>query len=258
MKYTDKQIKKLLDGIFDGTITEHELPEDLYFAIADYLKSGLYKGFGTNFELAEGPDLDLLTQLRENVYMFSAAKTYQEVRTLTDMLVDTDGNILPKSTFNELGRLMYDTWNNDWGSSEYNTAIAQGTMADKWLKIEDQKELFPNLRYSTIGDACQICAPLDGLVAPVDDPIWDDIMPCNHYNCECTVLQEDEEAKETPEDRRQELYDEVTDKMDDTFKNNAGKTGSVFKEDHPFFKDIPKKDITFAENNFNLPIPEED
>lgn len=257
MKYTKKQIKALLDGIYDGSITEHALPQDLYFAITDYLKDGLYKGFGKTMATAEGPDLALLEELRTNVYMFGAAKTYQETKQISSFLIDEDGLIRSRSEFNKLGRDTFDTWNNDWGNSEYNTAIAQGQMSSKWNDIEAQKELFPKLRYSTIGDACDICGPLDGLVAPVDDPIWDDVYPANHFNCRCTVLQEDEDVPSTPDDEKDELYDKVVDKMDDTFINNAGKTGSVFTPEHPYFA-IQDAERDFALQNFGLPIPKTD
>ncbi len=205
--------------------------------------------------MADGKDLALLEELRENVYMFSAAKTYQETKAISGQLVDEEGNIRSQREFNKIGREMFSTWNDDWGKTEYNTAIGQGTMSAKWLDIQERKALFPKLRYSTIGDACDICAPLNDFVAPVDDEAWDEIMPLNHFNCECTVLQEDEDMPDTGEDERADILEQVTDKMDDMFKNNAGKTGTVFPDSHPFFNDIPKEDRDFAANNFNLPIP---
>lgn len=258
MKYSDKQIKELLDGLFDGSITEHALPEDLYFAIAEYLKKGLYDGFGKTLAMSEDKELRLITELRENIYMFSAAKTYQETKMLSSLLVGDDGQIVSRRDFHAMGELLLGTWNKDYADSEYNTAIAQGTMGAKWLDMEERKELFPLLRYSTIGDACDICGPLDGFTAPMDDPAWDEIYPANHFNCRCTVLQEDDSVQETPKDERDEILEKVTEDMDDVFKNNCGKTGYVFSEDHPYFTSVPKDDRDFAQNNFNLPIPEED
>lgn len=257
MKFSNKQIKAYLDGILSGKITTDNLPEDLYFAIADYLKKGLYDGFGMDLKLSQERDIELLEELRNNVYMFSAAKTYQQTKAISEQLVDTDGNIRSRAEFNKVGREMFDTWNNDWGTSEYNTALAQGTMGVKWVGIEEDKKLFPNLRYSTIGDACQICAPLDGLVAPVDDPIWDEIYPANHFNCECTVLQEDDSVETTAPGVLKDLVGGATEKMDDSFINNVGKTGSVFPKDHPYFE-VGKADRELARNNFNLPIPDTD
>ena len=41
MKYSEKQIEKLLKDIYSGEITEYALPDDLYFAISDYLKKAV-------------------------------------------------------------------------------------------------------------------------------------------------------------------------------------------------------------------------
>jgi len=255
MKYSEKQISKFLDGIFDGSITEFDLPEDYYKAVADYLKSGLYKGFGMNLEQAVGKDLELLTQLRENVYMFGAAKTYQEVKEISSLLIDEDGNVRTQREFNEIARNTYDQWNDDWGKTEYNTAIGQAQMASKWNEIEKQKDVLPLLRYSAVLDenTSDICAPLDGIVAHVDDPIWDSITPLNHFNCRCILLQEDGLDSE-PTKGNEEIVAEVEDKMQPVFINNAGKTGEVFTKDHPYF-DAPKE---LGKNNFGLPIPETD
>lgn len=254
MKYSEKQISKLLDGIFDGSITEYDLPLDYYEAVVAYLKKGLYKGFGMDLSEASGRDLELLKELRDNVYMFGAAKTYQEVKEISSLLVDEDGVVRTSSEFNRIAREVYDQWNNDWGKTEYNTAIGQGTMAVKWNEIEKNKAILPLLQYSAIGDACDICAPLDGMVAAVDDSVWDYVMPLNHFNCLCTVIQLDDGE---PTSDRSEIVSGVEDKMQDIFKNNAGKTGNVFPKDHPYF-DISKADRVFAKDNFGLPIPDND
>lgn len=252
MKYTDAQISKLLDGIFNGTITEFDLPLDYYLAVAEYLRKGLYHGFGMDLAQASGKDLELLTELRENIYMFSAAKTFAEVKEISSMLVDDEGNVRTSREFNKLGRETYDLWNDNYGVTEYNTAIGQATMAAKWNEVEKNKEILPLLQYSTIGDACDICAPLDGLIAKIDDPVWDSVMPVNHFNCLCTVLQLDEGE---PTENRDEIVADVEYKMQPLFVNNAGKTGEVFNSSHPFFADAPKES---GSKNFGLPIPEKD
>lgn len=256
MKYSDRQIENFLEGIYEGRITVKELPEDLYFAIADYLKKALYKGYGGNLKTVTGKNLELLQELRENIYLFSAAKTYQEVRYITDLLYDENGNIRSKTEFRDLGRESFATWNDAWGEAEYNTAIAQAQNAVKWGFIEAQKDVLPILRYITSGsdNVCEICAPLDGLTAPVDDDVWDSIMPCNHFGCLCVVEQLEEGEVTT---NRDEIVEQVEQEMDDLFKMNPGKDRVVFSDDHPYF-DIAPKDKGLAENNFGLPIPEED
>lgn len=249
MKYTEKQINKFLNGIYDGSITVENLPEDLYHAIAEHLREGVYKGFGATLTTADETDLELLAELRGNVYMFAAAKTYQEVKDISSMVADAEN----ERDFNRMGRAAYDNWNDNYGATEYNTAVLQAQNSVKWAEIERNKEAFPNLRYSTIGDACDICEPLNDLVAPVGDPIWDTIYPENHFNCRCVVMQED---ADTPvSENKDEVFDKVQDKMNDNFKNNAGKTGQVFTKDHPYFQTAPK---AAGRDNFGLQIPETD
>jgi hypothetical protein len=68
---------------------------------------------------------------------------------------------------------------------------------------------------------------------------------------------EEGEKKETPDGEKNEKVNEVKGEMQDVFKMNAGKDGYIFKDDHPYFH-VPKGDVEFAQNNFDLPIPKKD
>ncbi|RYD57006.1 MAG: hypothetical protein EOP56_09370 [Sphingobacteriales bacterium] len=256
--FSEEYITKLLQGIFDGSITPYELPTNLYFDIAEYLKKGLYEGFGATLAdlVPDSTDYELLAELRENIYMFSAAKTYQETREMTDMLTDGD-KVRSFREFKEEASKVFTQYNENYLRTEYNTAIGQAQMASKWQQIERDKDIFPNLRYSTIGDACKICGPLDGFTAPVDDPAWDTITPMNHFECACVLEQHDEDAELTPKEDRDELLDTASGLMQPTFRMNPGKDKVVFDKEHPYF-DVAPKDRDFAEMNFGLPIPEDD
>jgi hypothetical protein len=72
----------------------------------------------------------------------------------------------------------------------------------------------------------------------------------NHFNCRCVLLQVETEPTEDNEDSVQQ----VEDNMQDLFKHNPYKTGSVFPKSHPYF-DVPKEDKAYAKRNFDLPIP---
>lgn len=256
---TAKQINKYIDGIYDGSVTEYDLPVEVYDAIAEYLKAGLYKGFGQTLEEAEGADLELLSQLRENVYMFSAAKTFQMTKEIGSLLISDDGEPRTANEFRDVARETYDNWNDNYGATEYQTAMASASSAAKWQDAEDQKDVLPNLRYSAIIDenTSDICLPLNGIVAPIDDPIWSTCTPPNHFNCRCTILQEGPSVSLTPDGDKQDRFDKVDGEMDDLFKQNPGNTGEVFDKDHPYF-DVPKEDRKYAARNFDLPIPEKD
>ena len=256
-KYSDDQLKNLINGIFDGSIDEHNLPEDLYGAISEYMLSGVYKGFGGSLVDFEGKDLELLNELRENTYMFSAAKVYQQTFSQQELLFNSDGERRSMREFSQLGAQNFEKWNDAWGLTEYNTAISQAQNASHWNEIQRNKDLLPYLMFQTTGGdkVCEICAPLDGLTAPVDDPIWDNAMPDLHFNDECIVIQlGEEEATPSTDDEMDNANNHIEENVPDIFKMNPGKDGYIFSPEHPYF-DVAPKDREFAKENFGLPIP---
>jgi hypothetical protein len=255
MKYTDKDVEKLLRDIYDGSVTPYDLPEDLYIATANYLKDALFKGFGGDLSDFTGTKESLLTELRENIYMFSSAKTFQEVKELSSQLVNEDGNIRTFGEFQQIGRQTFSTWNDDWGKSEYNTAVGQATMANKWDDIEAKKDILPNLRF-VVTQPCPICEPLSDLVAPVDDEVWNWATPLLHFNCMCLLLQEDADVQVSDKDKFKEVEDQRKN-ISDVFQMNPGKDKVIFSPEHPYF-DVAKKDKEYAKDNFGLPIPDKD
>lgn len=240
MNYTDKQIDALIAGIEDGSINELNLPVDYYEALVSYFRRGVFKGFG---KVEKGDTV--LQELLANVNHFAAAKTYQQTIEMTNLLVNEDGELRSSREFNKLARELYSNWNDNYGKTEYMTIVGGSDMAAKWQDIQENKDIVPNLKYSAVGEACDICAPLDEMVAPVDDPVWDDIYPMNHFGCFCTVLQVDEDVTSGYKD----IVGNVTVKMNDNFRNNVGKTNEIFTKEHPYF-DAPKE---LREDNFGLP-----
>ena len=249
MNFTDNEIQSLLEGIFNGSITEYAIPESLYFAIADYLKRGVFDGFGSSLRTVSGNDAELLTALTENIYMFSAAKSYTELKDMSVLLADNR----TWSEFYKAAKDRFDIYNVDYAKTEYRTAVGQAQMASQWNEIERTKDIIPYLKYSAIMDpnTSTICAPLDGIVAKVDDPIWDKIAPLNHFNCRCILTQE---YTGTVTDDRDERAKSVEGQMQDVFKHNSGKDGMIYPKSHPYF-DVPANDKDYAKRNFDLPIP---
>lgn len=183
MEFTDNQINALIEGIYSGEITEYNIPDKLYFAIADYFKKALYSGFGGVPSDFSGTDFALLEELRTNIYMFSAAKSYTELKAMTGLLMDGD-KVRSFSDFKKVCKHTFDIYNVDYLQSEYNTALASGDMAVKWDSIQRDKAILPVLRYVTTGgDVCPICKPLDGTTLPADDKFWKTRYPPNHFNC---------------------------------------------------------------------------
>lgn len=247
MDYSKKQVNDLIEGIYDGSITEYDIPESLYFAIAEELKAGLLTGW----DAAEGvKDYALLNELNQNIYMFSAAKSYTELKDMRSLLIDGE-NIRSFSQFKEACQAKYDLYNVDYLKAEYNTALASGDMAVKWDSAIRDKDILPLLKYHTTGgDVCQICRPLDGVTLPIDSSFWKTRYPPNHFNCFCIVTQEEEGV----------ITSDIPDTlhlMADEFKMNVGLDKYVFSPEHPYFQ-VEPKDRAYAANNFDLPIPNTD
>jgi SPP1 gp7 family putative phage head morphogenesis protein len=257
MNFTDNEIEDLFKGIFAGDITKENLPVDLYQSIAQFLEKGLLNGAGGPVTSFDGKDLDLIQELRTNIYMFSAAKTYQEVRGMTDLLYNEDDKVKPFDEFFEDARALYNNYNVNYAQTEYNTAVASGQMGIRWNQIEADKDVLPLLKMTVVEDAqtTEICQPLDGITLPVGDPFWDEFYPPNHWNCRSTVLQLDEGdiSSKAQVDKAKEHAEED---MQDVFRMNVGKDEIVFSPDHPYFK-VPKEDKELAKRNFDLPMPED-
>ena len=252
MNFSDKEIKDLIEGIESGAYDAFNLPVDYYNALTDYLKRAVFEGFGSNLTTVSGLDIDLLEELVTNVYMFGAAKAFQQTEEMRRLLFDEDGVLRSSREFNRAARELYDNWTDNWGRTEYNTAVGQADMAAKWREIERSKDVMPNLEYSAVMDpnTSEICAPLDGIIAPVDDPIWDKITPLNHFNCRCLLLQTDQPATPDYQDRAGEVIKTIP----DTFRNNPGKTGEIFTKDHPYFE-VSNQYRDWAKQNFGLELP---
>lgn len=248
IKFNSGKVERLLKQIHSGEITENNLPEDLYLQIAEYLKNALYQGFGSD-NFAEN---ELLGDLRDNVYLFSAAKTYQFTRECADLLVNKEGEIKPFSQFYAEGQSVYDQYNKDWAQAEYVTTIGQSQMAKQWESIQANKEILPMLTFSTDGAPCEECAPFEGLTAHVDDPVWDICTPLLHFRCECILVPSDDAVAW---DQKQIDELPIEENIPEDFRNNPGKTGEIYTKEHPYFEDVPKER---AANNFGLEIPEED
>lgn len=251
----DQEIEALLNGIWDRKFNTDNLPEDLYLRTAEYLEKGLYKGYGKELDatMYYSPDNDLLSELRTNVYIFSGAKTYQQVRDMGGLIASTKSF----SEFQSKAREVYDQYNKHWLKAEYQTAQGQGQMAVLWGQIEHTKDIFPYLEYKAVIDSktSEICKPLDGVILKVDDPFWDKYSPLNHFNCRCTIKKLDKYTDKltTNPERMSEIMKELD--VPKEFQMNAGKDGYIFNpKEHPYFKVAPK-DVARAKDNFGMPIP---
>jgi SPP1 gp7 family putative phage head morphogenesis protein len=215
-------------------------PEDLNIELIKQtykdLSSGAKEGFGKSWETQytkKGEDT-VVTELKKNLYTFAGAKSYAMLETVNKMLYSQDGKMRPFNEYSQLVRKVNAQYNKHWLQAEYQTARAAAQMANKWQKIQAEKELFPNLRYRTTGDGKvrDEHVMLNGIVKPVDDPFWGIYYPPNGWRCRCDVVQTAEKVTQ----------DKIADLDVPDMPGNVGIDEEIFTNNHKFFKLLKTND----------------
>lgn len=235
--------------------------EDLkeeFSELSDLTFKELLKAIETGFNNAvidNEPDLVMLENLKNNAYVFSAFKTYQELRQATDLLFeDKDKTVIkPFSKYLEDIRVLNKTYNEHYLRAEYNHAIASSQQASIWADIWQDRDLF-DLQFDAINDerTRESHATLDGIVRPIEDDFWDIYYPPLGWNCRCTV------RKIRKGDKKLSEVSKLTgSELRPMFRVNTTKQGVVFPEKHPYFEENKKQreeikkasDLNFFKNN---------
>ena len=280
MSLKKEEKDELFEGIYLGSITVFNLPVNLYEFTANEYHKAVYKGYGKKPEkqikaVQEVPfatdEWILLNEFRINTNELAAGKTFQFVREAQVMTLDAEGVIRPFNEFLEDVKKLDIIFNENWLKTERDTAIRQAQSARQWTEFEEDKDLFPILRYHTQKDerVRHSHAMLDGFTASVNDPYWGQIAPINSWNCRCWVEQLTEGDRSTKqwEIDRVKRYNKtvepdkqiksIRDIPDKEFKFNPAKNKTIFKTQgnnaHPYMK-VEKSFEDLKKNNFNLDI----
>lgn len=249
---SEKERDRIFHAIWNKRTTERKLPLPLYKDIGNGLRDAWIEGVGNaNMEVAA---LEVAAALNQNIYAFSAAKTFQQVKDMQNFIVDSKGIIRPFRDFFRDIKPLYDQYNVEWLRTEFDTTIAQAQNAAKWQDIQADKDIFPNLQYITAGDTKvrPEHAEWDGIIRPVDDPFWFDHYPPNGYSCRCDTIKLEADKQITD-------ISNVTTNQEKLFKMNPGQDALIFKEvgseKHPYFK-VENRFEVHRGKNFGLPLPE--
>ncbi len=243
-------ILSIIEKVFKKVLKAGDVVESLYLSTAKTLFEGVEKGYGKKLiNIAyNSPDYLMLNNLRTNVYVFSAFKTYQELRAMTDLLIDGNGAVKDFDTFKKEALALHADYDIRFLQAEYDHAVAGSQMASKWQRIQEDKEALPYLRYDTAGDDRVRPAhqELDNIILPVDHPFWNTYYPPLGWRCRCDVTQVD---------RGRITTNIPLPEIQPMFRNNIGKSGVLFPESHPYFT-VNRADRERASRLFDLPLPE--
>ncbi|MBS0647378.1 MAG: minor capsid protein [Verrucomicrobia bacterium] len=211
-----------------------KLPKNINKPVTQFFAEKLWKGAEAGLAIEyEVPDSNLIANLQKNVYQFAGAKNYQQMKAITEALVD-NGKRREFAAFKEAA-LNITSDHMGWLKTEYNTAVAGGQMASKWVDIQNKKEILPYLQFDAVmdGQTTELCAGLNKVTLPVDDPFWNTYYPPNHFNCRSTVRQLRSGAVT---DLNEIEYPEIP----AMFQTNLAKENLIFPKNSAYFKDVPK------------------
>jgi SPP1 gp7 family putative phage head morphogenesis protein len=216
-----------------------EIYNDCYFnAIFDKITK-----WGNNYE--DFKDTSLFERYILNYSQFSAAKTYEECKTLQAM-VFKDGKKQAFNKFRDAANEYKEQISQTWLRVEYDNAGRGAVMADKWIKFEEDKDLYPYWQYETRHDnrVRHEHRELDGKVFRIGDVYGDRIFPPSDWNCRCTGRNTDTGKPVTEEEAKHLLNTEV----DEQFRYNPAHQGMFPKKDCPYFEDFNKaRNVSYSQ-----------
>lgn len=228
-------IKEYLDEIFRSRNVSEENRKKLWEYYYNKFSGGLEIGFTYD-------DQELLKELKMSLAEFSAFKEASFKNLLQNSLIKED-RLISWQEFKKLAYQIDAEYNFRYLEVEYNQTIANAQSAAKWKDFEETKDLYPNLKFLTVGDGR--VRPeheiLNGIIKPIDDPFWSSYYPPLDWGCRCSVMQTDEE----PEG---ELKGGFQTKIE--FENNPAKTGKIFGETS-YKNNLTDAEIILTEERLN-------
>jgi len=129
--FSENEINDLLYWIKNGIVSLDNFYYPLYSKTAEELTKYLYKGYGNRIDDFQfgSEDYEMLFDLRENLYIFSAAKQYQFLRELISL----------KDYDNE-AKAVYLKYYDDYLAIELDSTEQVAINVKNWLKIGKDAE----------------------------------------------------------------------------------------------------------------------
>lgn len=232
----NKELKRLIKSLYDGDkiVIDSRTTSLVGQAVSDAMEVGYGSTIGeVDFTT---PDGAMLSRLTRDVWQFSAAKNYQQMRDMTLALHDDNGKLRPFNEFEEAARSINAKYNATWLKTEYNQAVGSATMAARWTDFKQNEDIMSYLMYQTVGDenVRQEHRPLDGIIRKISDHFWSTHYPPNDWGCRCDVVQV---AESTAHETEKERIPTVP--IPSMFRTNLAETGLIFPKGHPYYEGIP-------------------
>ena len=216
-----------------------QIEPNLYKGTSKTYRKAVDEGFGT-VKWGE-PDYDFLHALKHNTDVLAAFKTHRQQNDIAALLLDDDGKLKPFSQFRQDVEGVIGKYNRDWLTTEYNTAVIRARHAARWKDFERDAALYPNLKW------LETTSPNPDLIVhdhfknriwALIDPFWKRHYPGDRWNCKCGLTNTDEPVTDNRDVYQEDVFKEK--QPDAGIDSNAGLTGEIFTQTHPYIKEAHK------------------
>lgn len=214
--------KAILAAIRKGNF---EINDALHRQYYQRIRKAAQLGFARSLSKAKDwNDFVLQQGILQNISEFAIAKQYSLIEELK-----TAYQVNPKN-FDRVAKATLKRYHRQYFETELGTISAAANSASQWEDFQNNIGLYPNLKFSTVGDSRvrDTHRLLDGAVYPVNDPFWDSHTPPLDWRCRCILLQTDEKINPAPSQQSRA-----------GLGANPFKTKKLIQKDHPYFE-IPE------------------
>lgn len=226
-----ENLNKIALDAFNGKLKNGDIPKELFDFNYSRLLEAVDDGFG-QIKYGE-PNYEFNQELKHNAAVFTAFKNHQQTGAIVEALTDENGNQRSKSEFLKAAKKISKTYNEQYLEVEHFNATRAARSAALFKDAEATKDVYENLEYlpSRSANPRKEHKVYYGIIKPVDDPIWDTIMPPNGHFCDCGVRKTRKEATTEEVEPLKPVPGIV---------GNPGKSGKLFSSSHPYVTNTSK------------------
>ena len=225
----DAVTDRIAEQVYENKIKPEDLDKDIVMKNYDALNKSASSGWGKGYD-----EESLPRKLRENILMFSGAKSHRIISKLAELkkLCNTKEEFLGEA------KKLTAAYSGPYLKTESKFAANSASSARDFEAYKEDADIYPCLKYRTMGDddVRDSHVANNGIIKPIAE--WKVIPPLDP-GCRCWL----EQTVEPP------TLDRHLKHGDDKWANNPSMSGEIFTSSHSYFASIAKADALTVRHN---------
>lgn len=232
-------LNRVLNRVYVGDSSPSNIDPELLSYTKDTLEEALMSGLGDIVQWSD-EDHRFVSELRNNVHVFSAFKNHQWHKEVGKKLLDDEGKVRSFRDFATAVEPISQKYNRTYLQAEYNTALVSAQSARRFKDFERSAGRRPYLVFNAVQDARtrNSHSTLHKIKRPIEDSFWDDYTPPLDWNCRCFQTSSNNSNGVSAPDRIEQAIKETPLKPE--FRNNPGRSKKIFNDEHPYLATAAK------------------